>query len=189
MNVNTSTDCASDGIAINCGVLFQAIAAGVTNVNPATLFTNGGTATFQVPGACTSASDSLGNSTGSACDPATTVSINVLAGNFQACFGGDVFCDSAGDVLRLHGNIESDTAANMAIAGIAYGFVDIGMMQSGRVFGTRLGGNAPVFNNNDYLRIGWSFDREYGQYVFRIGGDWLKWFMGNPHINLWPPSW
>jgi RHS repeat-associated protein len=77
MNINTSTDCALDGLAINCGVLFQVIGSGATNVNPATLYANGGTATFQVPGACTSATDSFGNSTGSSCDPASTVTITV----------------------------------------------------------------------------------------------------------------
>ncbi|MGC1617553.1 MAG: hypothetical protein WA765_03590 [Candidatus Acidiferrum sp.] len=59
----------------------------------------------------------------------------------------------------------------------------------GPVFGTRFMGNEPLLNSADELRIGWSYTRSSGEYVFRIGGDWLKPFMENPHINLWPPSW
>jgi len=59
----------------------------------------------------------------------------------------------------------------------------------GPIFGTRFMGNNPLFNARDELRIGWSYIRSTGEYVFRIGGDWLKPFMDNPHINIWPPRW
>lgn len=59
----------------------------------------------------------------------------------------------------------------------------------GPIFGTRFMGNDPLLNAGDNLRIGWSYSRSTDEYVFRIGGDWLKSFMDNPHINLWPPSW
>ncbi len=105
------------------------------------------------------------------------------------CFGGDAFCNSAGQVVRVNGNIGSDNAANMAMAGAAYAAWDVSMVQAGRLFGTGWRGNAPVFNSADAFRIGWSFDHDSGQYVFRIGGESLKRFLKNPHINLWPPSW
>jgi len=73
-----------------------------------------------------------------------------------------------------------------AVAPIA---ADIGEVQAGRLFGTRFGGNRPLLNSNNNLRIGWSLSRRHGQYVFRIGGAWLGKFLSNPHINLWPPSW
>jgi RHS repeat-associated protein len=107
----------------------------------------------------------------------------------QPCFGGDALCDSAGNVVRVNGNIESDNVANAAMAGAAYAAWDIGMVQAGRLFGTRLGGNMPVFNANQYLRIGWSWSAKYGQYAFRIGGSVVAWLQENPHIYLWPPSW
>jgi hypothetical protein len=39
------------------------------------------------------------------------------------------------------------------------------------------------------LRIGWSYIRGTGEYVFRIGGDLVPDWINNGHINLWPPSW
>jgi len=105
------------------------------------------------------------------------------------CFGGDALCDSAGNVVRVQGNIESDAFANTAMAGAAYAAWDVGMIQAGRLFGTRIAGKKPLFNANDYLRIGWSFDHEYHQYVFRIGGSVVGWIQKNKHVNLWPPSW
>src|ERR1700730_4792933 len=60
--------------------------------------------------------------------------------------------------------------------------------QDGQLFGTRYQGNTPLLNSNDTLRIGWSYIGRTGEYVFRIGGEALN-FLGNPHINLWPPSW
>lgn len=78
------------------------------------------------------------------------------------------------------------TAAS-ALAG--YTAVDIGLGPAGRLFGTRLGGNVPLFNSNDFLRVGWSYIGQTGEYVFRIGGQALEPFLENPHINLWPPSW
>ncbi len=59
----------------------------------------------------------------------------------------------------------------------------------GPIFGTRYGGNTPLLNSNDFLRIGWSYSRPTGEYVFRIGGDLVGLIMDNPHIDLWPPSW
>jgi len=47
------------------------------------------------------------------------------------------------------------------------------MMESGALFGTRLGVNVPLLNSNDWLRIGWSYIRATDEYVFRIGGDVL----------------
>jgi hypothetical protein len=58
----------------------------------------------------------------------------------------------------------------------------------GPLFGTRFGGNTPLFNSNNYLRIGWSYLRVSGTYSFRIGGVVVGLIKSNPHINLWPPS-
>ena len=73
-----------------------------------------------------------------------------------------------------------------ALAPIA---ADIGEVQAGRLFGTKFAGNRPLLNSNDTLRIGWSYIRSTGQYVFRIGGTAVGAIKANPHINLWPPSW
>ena len=59
----------------------------------------------------------------------------------------------------------------------------------GPLFGTRYGGNNPIFNSNETLRVGWSYIRSTGEYVFRIGGTAVGAIKSNPHINLWPPSW
>jgi hypothetical protein len=77
-------------------------------------------------------------------------------------------------------------AAGDAAAAVA---ADAAAVESGRLFGTRFAGNTPLLNSNDYLRIGWSYINATDEYVFRVGGDVLKLFMDNPHINLWPPSW
>jgi hypothetical protein len=79
--------------------------------------------------------------------------------------------------------------ASAAAATVGYAAYDISLVEKGALFGTRLGGNTPLLNSTDALRIGWSYSRQYGQYVFRIGGTMLGKFLSNPHINLWPPSW
>ncbi len=77
-----------------------------------------------------------------------------------------------------------------AVAGtVGYLAYDISQVHEGLVFGTRMGGNTPLLNSAKALRIGWSYSRQYGQYVFRIGGTVLGKVLSNPHINLWPPSW
>jgi hypothetical protein len=69
-----------------------------------------------------------------------------------------------------------------------YAAYDIFQIEEGALLGTRLGGNNPLLNSNDSLRIGWSYIQKTDEYVSRVGGDALD-FMKNPHINLWPPSW
>ena len=66
---------------------------------------------------------------------------------------------------------------------------DIAAVQEGLIFGTRAGGNTPLLNSSNALRIGWSYIRSTGEYTFRIGGDLVESIKANPHINLWPPSW
>jgi hypothetical protein len=66
---------------------------------------------------------------------------------------------------------------------------DIGEVEAGKLFGTRMDGNKPLLNSNDSLRIGWSYIKSTKEYVFRIGGGWVGEIKSNPHINLWPPSW
>jgi RHS repeat-associated protein len=101
----------------------------------------------------------------------------------------------AQDALGMAGDLaESELQTSikyMAIidAGVATA-VDISAVESGQLFGTRFAGNNPLFNSNDYFRIGWSYISNSGEYVFRIGGQSLTWLgLNNPHINLWPPSW
>jgi RHS repeat-associated protein len=115
------------------------------------------------------------------------------------------FFSGAGDVLSLGTTylarkyvFDSDSVVDKgsgayisgAATGIAIGAA-IGneMGPHGQIFGTRFGGNQPLFNANDTLRIGWSYIRSSGEYVFRIGGTAVGWIKTNPHINLWPPSW
>ena len=101
------------------------------------------------------------------------------------CFGGDVTCDSAGNVVRINGNIESDNVTNMAIAGAFYAPLDISMQESGNLFGTGRFGNSPLFNYNDYLRVGWSYLRNEERYSFRIAGKALDWLTGVPKTHWW----
>jgi RHS repeat-associated protein len=77
---------------------------------------------------------------------------------------------------------------SLAAGAGGYGVYDIAQIEEGALFGTRFGGNTPLFNSSDFLRVGWSYQGAE-DYVFRIGGDLLENFMDNPHINLWPPSW
>jgi hypothetical protein len=79
-------------------------------------------------------------------------------------------------------------AAGAAASG-GYLVYDFGQVQSGLLFGTRMGGNTPLFNSNETLRLGWSYIRANREYVFRIGGKAVDAIKKNPHINLWPPSW
>ena len=53
----------------------------------------------------------------------------------------------------------------------------------GRVFGTRYGGNKPLRNSNDTLRVGWSYIRSSGEYVFRIGGAAVALIKDNPTLT------
>jgi len=78
-------------------------------------------------------------------------------------------------------------AVTGAAIGVALGSSEMG--PQGKIFGTRLGGNEPILNSGDTLRIGWSYIRSTGEYVFRIGGTAIGLIKDNPHINLWPPSW
>jgi RHS repeat-associated protein len=59
----------------------------------------------------------------------------------------------------------------------------------GPIFGTRFGGNTPWLNSNDVFRIGWSYIRANGEYVFRIGGTAVGAIKSNNNINFWLPSW
>ncbi len=61
--------------------------------------------------------------------------------------------------------------------------------RDGPIFGTRFGGNKPIFNDNPYLRFGWSEIRSTGEFRFRISGKWVEQINSSGHINLWPPSW
>jgi len=99
--------------------------------------------------------------------------------------GGAAFIDYNSGTYRA-GKI---TGLGIAVTGAGYVAADIAEVQAGRLFGTRLGGNQPLLNSNDTLRIGWSYVRSTGQYVFRIGGTAVGAIKANPHINLWPPSW
>ncbi len=115
------------------------------------------------------------------------------------------FSAGAGDVLSLgttylarkyifHSDsvVDKGSGAYMAgaVTGAAIG-VALGkeMGPQGKIFGTRFGGNQPLLNSGDTLRVGWSYIRSSGQYVFRIGGTAVGLIKENPHINLWPPSW
>lgn len=115
------------------------------------------------------------------------------------------FSAGAGDVLSLgttylarkyifHSDsvVDKGSGAYMAgaVTGAAIG-VALGkeMGPQGKIFGTRFGGNQPLLNSGDTLRVGWSYIRSSGQYVFRIGGTAVGLIKDNPHINLWPPSW
>lgn len=53
--------------------------------------------------------------------------------------------------------------------------------RGGRLYGGFL-------NSTDSLRVGFGWNENIGQNGFRIGGNALKWFMDNPHIDIWPPS-
>jgi hypothetical protein len=66
---------------------------------------------------------------------------------------------------------------------------DVSMVEEGQIFGTGFDGNYPLLNSNDTLRIGWSYIRSTGEYIFRIGGDAVPDWINSGHINLWPPSW
>jgi hypothetical protein len=99
----------------------------------------------------------------------------------------------------VFGQLGKQAKAAEELIGIVYGgsvvagaggyvVSDIAQIEEGALFGTRLGGNTPLFNSNNFLRLGWSYIGATGEYVFRVGGDALD-FMENPHINLWPPSW
>ena len=80
--------------------------------------------------------------------------------------------------------------ASAATAVTAMAAYDISLVQAGRFFGTRLGGNQPLLNTAENLRIGWSYIRSTNEYVFRIGGRVIKAIRpANPHLNLWPPWW
>ena len=79
--------------------------------------------------------------------------------------------------------------ASAVAASIGYAAYDVSLVEEGNLFGTRLGGNNPLFNSKDSFRVGWSYIQKSNEYVFRIGGDILKGVKANPHINLWPPSW
>jgi hypothetical protein len=76
-----------------------------------------------------------------------------------------------------------------AVTGAAVGIYVAGAPKGGKLFGTRFGGNTPLLNSNSTLRVGWSYIRSSGQYVFRIGGTAVGLIKANPHINLFPPSW
>ena len=114
-----------------------------------------------------------------------TYSVAAALSYVQPCFSGDAFCELLGHPVRRHGNIESDDAANMAMASLAYLPLDVSMVQSGRLFGTRYGGNTPVFNSNDYLRVGWSYLRGTGEYGFRVAGKALDWLTSVPKTHWW----
>lgn len=115
------------------------------------------------------------------------------------------FSAGAGDVLSLGTTylarkyiFHSDSVVSKtsgayitgALTGAAIGIaIGTEMGPRGKIFGTRFGGNQPLLNSNDRLRIGWSYIRSSGQYVFRVGGSAVGAIKANPHINLWPPSW
>ena len=101
------------------------------------------------------------------------------------------------DVIRQLGAM-SGAAEDFIIYGYAGSLVgsmggalvrDAAEIEEGVFFGTRAGGNTPLFNSNDYFRVGWSYIRASDEYVFRIGGDLVPDFINDGHINLWPPSW
>lgn len=57
-----------------------------------------------------------------------------------------------------------------ALGGV--GIADIGDVEAGNLFGTGFGGNTPLFNSNDFLRVGWSYVGD-GQYHFgSVANSW-----------------
>lgn len=114
----------------------------------------------------------------------SSATVNANAG-LVSCFGGDAMCNEQGQPVQVVGNIQSTIPANLAIGAVLFGASDVALVQDGRLFGTRFLGNRPLLNANNYLRVGWSYVRATGEYVFRVGGE----LVDNGHINLWPPSW
>jgi RHS repeat-associated protein len=55
-----------------------------------------------------------------------TYSLAAALSYVQPCFGGDAYCNLLGNVVRAHGNIESDDFANMAIAGAGTAALRVG---------------------------------------------------------------
>ncbi|MGA8530857.1 MAG: hypothetical protein WB622_14170 [Acidobacteriaceae bacterium] len=119
-----------------------------------------------------------------------TGAITQFPDTYTVC--GDFICDPSGHqvaVVPRAGHINEESTIPMLAGGAAYAAADIGTVEAGQLFGTRFGGNTPLFNSGENLRIGWSYIQSTGQYVFRIGGAWVAAIKSNPHINLWPPSW
>ena len=118
-----------------------------------------------------------------------TYTVVVLASFCRTWHDGDFWFSNCGPPTDGQISLSEDTTTEFLLAGPAFAALDIGRMEAGTLFGTRFGGNRPLLNSSDSLRVGWSYSKKYGTYVFRIGGGLLKTFKDNPHINLWPPSW
>ena len=110
MNINAGTGCSLDWISINCGALLQAIGAGITNVNPTTLSTVGGTATFQIPGGCVSV-----NGGPATCDQPQSVTISVPGCGF--------FCQAFNAVVNF---IAPPLPSNVRVGIVPLGFGGLG---------------------------------------------------------------
>lgn len=107
---------------------------------------------------------------------------------------GDFVCDPHHNHVALapgqiRGIQDSSGIIFLGVGGVGAVASDIGEVEGGQLFGTRFAGNEPLLNSNDYLRVGWSYIKGTGEYVFRIGGKWVPRWINNGHINLWPPSW
>lgn len=107
----------------------------------------------------------------------TTVIWDAIAGMWSPdprtpCLGGDASC-SPGQVPRATPNIQSDNAANIAMASAAGAVVDAAADVTGE-------GVANWLNQGRYWRIG--FGRKGGQRVFRsVIFGWKKdWWLGGP---------
>jgi hypothetical protein len=72
-------------------------------------------------------------------------------------------------------------AASFGSAALGAITADISAVEEGQMFGTRFNGNYPLLNNNRFLRVGWQYYQETGQYFFRIN-------IRGAHIYL-SPSW
>jgi hypothetical protein len=79
--------------------------------------------------------------------------------------------------------------ANMAIGDtIAAGGVIAADAAAGPWESSLFGRNGGLLNSNGLLRIGYGWNGNIGQNVFRIGGTLIGLVKNNPHIDLWPPS-
>lgn len=99
---------------------------------------------------------------------------------------GDFICNPlgrhAGVANSKIAGLQEEPGLALFGAGIAW---DLRAVEGSQLFGTTLDGNNPLLNNNNWLRIGWSYIRSTGGYRFRITGKLLN----GAHISLWPPSW
>src|SRR6185437_2895292 len=144
---NQSLNCQMDSISISCGAVAPMLARSCTIACSVSVYT---------PPTTIGAFGSLGWQSTSEPPSWATFNLTSYINPPDVPLEPDARRILAQTGLLADSNLKSAVSEMALLDSVVAAATDIGAVESGRLFGTRLAGNTPLFNSTKLLRIGWS---------------------------------